>query len=96
MDELHIQPALLSTMRDCLGPIRDTIRIITCDCPRCGTPVRYPLIASAEDAEAFQTMMRVAEGVLERHGVTALLLSEIRAACYIEIAKRKSKGVDHE
>lgn len=59
------------------------------DCPHCGFKVRYPVMARAHDIEDFQKLMKVAQGVLERHGYTEKLIAEIQAACHIEIAKRK-------
>jgi hypothetical protein len=53
--------------------------------------VRFPLIAREEDVRAFQRLMTVAHDVLERHGVTAALLAEVQAACYIELARRGGK-----
>ena len=95
MPEIHIQPAVMLTLQSCLGPIREqSFGEIAVKCGCCGTPVRFPLIAHEEDARAFQQLMDIASKVLERHGVTAMLLSEVQAACHIELAKRKSAEDD--
>lgn len=62
--------------------------VISEQCPHCGIPIRYPLIAKRSDIEAFRRMMRVADEVMLKHGITANLLADIRAQCLINIAKK--------
>ena len=91
-EPLLIQPAILDALKYSLGPIRDhNFNVASVACPSCNFPVRFPLIAREEDVRAFQRLMTVAHDVLERHGVTAALLAEVQAACYIELARRGGK-----
>lgn len=48
-------------------------------CPQCQFRVRFPVVARDQDVEDFRKLIKVAHEVLERHGVPALLLSEIYA-----------------
>lgn len=57
-------------------------------CPHCGLAIRYPLIARKSDIELFAQMMASAAKVMDKHGITANLLADIRAQCLIAIAKR--------
>lgn len=57
-------------------------------CPHCGLSIRYPLIARKSDLELFATMMASAAEVMDRHGITANLLAEIRAQCVIAMARK--------
>lgn len=58
-------------------------------CPHCGLVVRYPVFARQSDLDNFALIMDSAFAVMERHGITAALLSEIRADCLIAKAKRE-------
>ncbi len=58
-------------------------------CPQCQWKVRFPVIARRSDVEDFRRLMTVAHEVLKRHGVTALLLSEMHSEIAISIAKGK-------
>lgn len=57
-------------------------------CPHCRAPILYPLIARKSDIELFEKMIISADKVMQKYGITANLLAEIRAQCLIEIAKR--------
>jgi hypothetical protein len=60
-------------------------------CPHCDMPVRYRTIARQQDIEDFQQLMETAYRVMDACGITANLLSMIKAECYIEIARRNSR-----
>lgn len=57
-------------------------------CPHCGLSIRYPLVARRSDIELFEKMMRSAFAVMDRTGITANLLAEIRAQCLIAMAMK--------
>jgi hypothetical protein len=57
------------------------------DCPHCGISVRYPTIARAQDIKDFELLMEQVQIVLERHGYTGKILSEIQAQCSIAMRK---------
>ena len=61
----------------------------TSPCPHCGIPVRYPIIARQSDIEAFTVIIDSAQRVIDKYGITLNLLAEIKAKCYVEIARRK-------
>lgn len=60
-------------------------------CPHCGVPIRFPLVAREQDLSEFESLMRSAFRVMDKYGITANLLAEIRAQCVIEIAQRKAR-----
>lgn len=57
------------------------------NCPHCGNIVRYPTIARQQDIDDFIKIMNSAFDVMRRYGITANLLAEIKAQCFISIAK---------
>jgi len=59
-------------------------------CGKCGMAYRYPIIARQRDIEDFEMLMRSAYKIMDKYGITANLLAEIKATCFIEIAKRIS------
>lgn len=61
------------------------------NCPHCWLPVRRPVVVHKSDVDLMAMMLKSASEVMERHGITALLLSEIRTQCLIAIAQRNSK-----
>ncbi len=66
----------------------ETFAIHSSPCPHCRIPIRYPTIAREQDIEDFRLIMSSAEQVMKAYGITGNLLADIRAACYIELAKR--------
>lgn len=60
------------------------------NCPHCGNLVRYPTVARQQDIEDFEKIMNSAFAVMKRHGITAHLLAEIKAECFIAKAKGKA------
>lgn len=59
-------------------------------CFHCGLPIRYPVIARAQDVEDFTALMESAYRIMDKYGITQNLLAEIKAGCLIEIARRSS------
>lgn len=59
-------------------------------CQHCGYINRYrhPVVARQSDIELFESMMRSAFEVMDRHGITANLLADIRAQCLIAMANK--------
>jgi hypothetical protein len=59
-------------------------------CQHCGYLNRYrhPVVARQSDIELFESMMRSAFEVMDRHGITANLLADIRAQCLIAMANK--------
>lgn len=53
------------------------------NCPHCGNLVRYPTVARQQDIDDFRKIMESAFDVMKRHGITANLLAEIKAECFI-------------
>lgn len=64
--------------------------IVDLECPHCSAKVRAPVCVRSEDLRAFETLMRSAERVMRRHGITANLGVDIQAECLIQIAKRRA------
>ena len=60
------------------------------NCPHCANPIRYPTVARQQDIDDFIKIMESAYKVMERHGITANILADIRAECHIQIAKKKA------
>lgn len=60
------------------------------NCPHCANPVRYPTVARQQDIDDFSRIMESAYKVMERYGITANLLADIKAECHINIAKNKA------
>ena len=58
-------------------------------CPHCGLSIRFPLIARKSDVELFKKMMALAAEVMDRHGITANLLADIRAQCLIAMTQKR-------
>lgn len=74
---------------DTLEEMRNhTHAVIEHKCLYCGHATRFPLIARQTDVEMFEALIESAHKVMNKHGITANLLADIRAQCYIEIAKR--------
>jgi rRNA maturation protein Nop10 len=65
-------------------------------CPHCGLVIRFPIMARRSDIDRFAALMRSAEEVLGRHGITAHLLAEVRAQCLIALARRQQADEDPE
>lgn len=61
-------------------------------CPHCGLIARYPIVVRESDRRMFEKLMESAYAVLDRHNITAYLLSEIKTECAIAIAKTKATG----
>lgn len=61
------------------------------NCPHCENLVRYPTVARQQDIDDFKKIMESAFDVMKRHGITANLLAEIKAECFISIAKATGK-----
>jgi hypothetical protein len=61
-------------------------------CQHCGYPNRYrhPVVARQSDIELFESMMRSAFEVMDRYGITANLLADIRAQCLISMANKNA------
>jgi len=59
-------------------------------CQHCGYLNRYrhPVVARPSDIELFESMMRSAFEVMDRYGITANLLADIRAQCLIAMANK--------
>ena len=55
---------------------------------RCGDLMRFPLVVRKEDVELFTVVMNSAYEVMDKHGITAHLLNDIKAQCVISIANR--------
>jgi hypothetical protein len=53
--------------------------------------VRYPVIARQRDVERFAELMTMAQRVLDRHGITALVLSEVRTEIELSMIAKKQK-----
>lgn len=66
---------------------QSTIKTSTHSCYHCGCPIRYPVIARQSDINAFSKLMKSAYKIMDKHGVTANLLADIRAEIAINIAK---------
>jgi hypothetical protein len=78
-----------------LSEIRhQTPPIIDCCCPACGLPISHPMVARKSDVDDFKKLMESAYAVLKRHGVTAMLLSEIHADIAITKAKQPAPPGD--
>ncbi len=60
-------------------------------CQHCGLITRHPIIARQRDLERFEKIMTVAQAVLDRHGVTAKLLSELHTDIAIANAMKETK-----
>ncbi len=90
---MNYQPTLTpkSVFEECLSAIEFSEPPKTEQkCHHCGLVMRYPLIARQSDLDNFKKLMEAAQEVLDRNGVTALLLSEVRANAYIAIAKKSA------
>lgn len=61
-------------------------------CQHCGYLNRYrhPVVARQSDIELFESIMRSAYEVMDRHGITANLLADIRAQCLISMANKNA------
>lgn len=92
--ELHVEKFNLF-VADCLEAIQlSNPPVVQVQCGGCGLPMRFPLIARHQDIQDFRRVIEAAERVLARHGIQALLMSEILAECHIQIAK--NKGANHD
>lgn len=63
------------------------LRTSTHLCFHCGYPTRYPVIARQSDIDAFSELLKSAYRIMDKHGITANLLADIRADIAISIAK---------
>lgn len=74
---------------DTLEEMRNTsMPVISEQCPHCGYPIRYPVMAKKSDLERFNRLLHTAAEVMRKHGITANLLADIRAQCLINIVKK--------
>ena len=64
-----------------------TVKTSTHQCYHCGCPIRYPIIARKSDIDAFSKLMKSAYKIMDKHGITANLIADIRAEIAISIAK---------
>lgn len=87
---MHIQQDkfLLTSVMDEISNIEFPVG--DCRCPHCSNPIRYPIIAKQSDVELFETVMRSAYEVMDRYGITANLLADIKAQCAVAIANQKA------
>lgn len=60
-------------------------------CYHCGNLIRYPIIARRSDINDFSELMRSAYRIMDKHGITANLLADIRADLIISIAKGRKE-----
>jgi len=64
----------------------------TVKCPYCGIPTKYPTVMRKQDIDNFVIIMKQAAQAMNKYGITGNLLADIKARCYIEIAKKNGKG----
>jgi len=65
--------------------------VIEDKCCHCGLVMRFPLVARKSDIDLFEMLLESAYQVMERHGITANLLADIKADCIISIASKGNK-----
>jgi hypothetical protein len=85
--QVIMSPDVSRCVEEVLTDVPD-IGAVSHDCPHCGLPVRYPLMVKQEYAETFQLMIDAAAKYLKKTGVTAAMLADIRAQCFIAIGRR--------
>ncbi len=56
----------------------------------CGNRIKLPICARESDIEMFRTVMNSAYEVMDRHGITAHLLNDIKAQCVISMANQSA------
>ena len=66
----------------------DSFRVETGTCPHCRRNIRYPVIAREEDVQLLDMIIASAQEAMSEYGITGNLLAEIRAKCYLEIARK--------
>lgn len=88
MSKVYVQPELSIVATDMLGLLCSEPERITMNCPHCRCPVVYPLIAKERHVDEFETLLRIANQAIKEMGITDYLISNIKARCYIELARR--------
>jgi hypothetical protein len=58
-------------------------------CRRCGLFIHYPLVMQLSDLMLFEGVMWAAFDVMEKRGITANLLADIRTECLSATAKKR-------
>lgn len=81
----NLESWIACTLEEMRQQIPQTIEDV---CPHCRGPILYPLIARKSDIELFKEMIISADKIMQKYGITANILADIRAQCLIEIAKR--------
>lgn len=87
IDDRNLAAFVESNMRDIQNA---NFQIHARPCPHCGIPVRYPVVARAEDVDAFRKIIESAYRVMQKYGIAINLLAEIHTECHVEIARRKA------
>lgn len=59
------------------------------ECPHCGLKIRYPIIVRRSDIVMFTRMMNTAQKIMQKYGIQAALLSEIKISL---LSAKKPKG----
>ena len=65
------------------------MEIKACPCPRCGTPINFPIIARKEDVETFQHLLKIIYDFMDEKGITGNIYNELRDRIKTAIAIKK-------
>lgn len=91
--EMHVMPDE-NYIHEALTILNHEIKTCALSCPRCKTHVETPIAVYERDIKRFKELLDSAYAVMDRHGISALLLSEIYAECVLRIALNKVKSTD--
>ena len=87
----YIEDETLNAFIDEVIPMLQTPNGITLNCCHCGYPIRYPLMVSDSDRDAFRRLLELANDYLYEKGVSDKMLNTIkfRAKMHMDLNELK-------
>lgn len=89
IDRLLIESddCMFEYIADCLA----TFPVSTHECYHCGHPIKYPVIARQSDIDNFRELMKTAYRIMDKYGISAHLLADIKAELVINATKKRKQ-----
>ena len=88
--ELHIQPDLKAFIETAFDrvPVNTEIDTLSYECPCCGHPVLFPIVARERDVVVMERLLGIASQYLDDSGARTKMMAAVLAKCYIAKAKK--------
>ena len=91
---MEIEDRVLRFVEEGISALREDegLKIIAKFCPRCGTPIRFPVIARREDVEHVQLLINILSAYLKESGAFDDMYQKLRDKIELALIIRKAEG----